>query len=207
MRQLRRRRPAAGSTSSGGHEDRAHRQERVASPWRAATGRRPSRPRASAGRDALPVAGADVVDDDVARRRGPSPRRGVTRRARPADDDAELDLEVEGVGALGPDDRLAVGDDRVGELREQQRPVRRVAAALGDVVAVVQPDADDLAGTIAGPAPVDAMPARAALDASARRRRRSSASRRRGVPTVTVRRAIDGAVDAVDAAPIARPRR
>ena len=50
------------------------------------------------------------------------------------------------MAALGPDDRLAVGDDRVGELREEQRPVGDVAAcALADVGPVVQPDADDLA--------------------------------------------------------------
>jgi hypothetical protein len=39
----------------------------------------------------------------------------------PADHHAELDLKIERVRALGPDDRLAVGDGRVGELREQER--------------------------------------------------------------------------------------
>ena len=50
----------------GGHEDRAHRQERVG-----ALGPQPltvaDLALAEGGRDALPVAGADVVDDDVAR--------------------------------------------------------------------------------------------------------------------------------------------
>ena len=45
----------------------------------------------------------------------------------------------------GPDDRLAVGDDGVGELREQERAGRERPAALGGVLAVVEPDADDLA--------------------------------------------------------------
>ena len=112
----------------GGDEDRAHRQERV--------GALGAQPLAVADlalgegrRDALPVAGADVVDDHVA--------RDVVERVRArdpsgprADDDAELDLEVEGVGALRPDDRLAVADDRVGELREQERPGRQRAGRL-----------------------------------------------------------------------------
>ena len=62
-----------------------------------------------------------------------------------ADDDTELDLEIEGVGPLRPDDRLLVADDGVGELREQQRLGTHDTLLLGDVVAVVQPDADDLA--------------------------------------------------------------
>ena len=44
-----------------------------------------------------------------------------------------------------PDDRVAVADEGVGELREQHRPVGRGAAALPRVVAVVEPDAHDLA--------------------------------------------------------------
>ena len=48
--------------------------------------------------------------------------------------------------ALRSDDRLAVADDRVRELREQERPAGAVAAAFRGMVAVVQPDADDLAG-------------------------------------------------------------
>ena len=49
------------------------------------------------------------------------------------------------MGALRPDDRLAVADDGVGELREEERPGRDRPAALGGVVPVVEPDADDLA--------------------------------------------------------------
>ena len=70
---------------------------------------------------ALPVAGGDVVDDDVAR--DVVHRRRHRNATRPsADDDPELHLEIEGVRALGPDDRLAVGDDGVGELREEEGP-------------------------------------------------------------------------------------
>ena len=86
----------------------------------------------------------DVVDDDVA---GDVVHRLVLRDAAGglADDDAQLDLEVERMAALGPDDRLAVADDRVRELREQQRPIGDVpAGALGDVRPIVEPDADDL---------------------------------------------------------------
>ena len=97
------------------------------------------------GLHALPVAGADVVDNDVA---GHVPERVVTTNAAGdrADDDAELDLEIERMRALRPDDRRPVGDDGIGELGEQQGPDRRVPAALGDVVVVVEPDADDLGG-------------------------------------------------------------
>ena len=75
----------------------------------------------------------------------------MVERARPVDparghpdDDAELDLEIEGGGALRPDDRLAVRDHRVGELGEQERARRCGPAALGDVLAIVQADAHDL---------------------------------------------------------------
>jgi hypothetical protein len=55
------------------------------------------------------------------------------------------------VGPLGSNDRLAVGDDGVGELGEKERPLRRLAAgALGDVIAIVQADADDLSGLNGG---------------------------------------------------------
>ena len=124
-------------------EDRAHRQERVR-----ALGAQPLAVAclalAEGRRNALPVAGTDVVDDDVARdvveRAG---RRDAPRR-RP-DDDPELDLEVERVGPLRPDDRVAVGDDGIGELREQERARGERPATLAGVLAVVEPDADDLA--------------------------------------------------------------
>src|SRR4029079_8497440 len=49
------------------------------------------------------------------------------------------------VAPLRPDDRLAVADHGVRELREQQRPIRDLpAGALRDVRPVVEPDADDL---------------------------------------------------------------
>ena len=67
-----------------------------------------------------------------------------------ADDDPELDLEIERVRALRPDDRFPIADDGVPELREERRPCRRLDALLGDVVAVVEADADHLAGVLEG---------------------------------------------------------
>ena len=78
---------------------------------------------------------------------------GVLARDAPggrADDHAELDLEVEGVRPGRADDRGAVRDDRVGELGEEDRANRRRPPALRHVIAVVQPDADDLAGELDG---------------------------------------------------------
>ena len=49
------------------------------------------------------------------------------------------------MGPGGPDDRPPVRDDGVGELGEEHRSIGRGDALLGDVVAVVQADADDLA--------------------------------------------------------------
>ena len=103
----------------GGDEDRAHRQERVG-----ALGAQPLAVAVLAlgerGRDALPVAGADVVHDDVAgdvvqRARARDPPRG-----RPMTTPSSTSRSS-ACGALRPDDRLAVADDRVGELREQER--------------------------------------------------------------------------------------
>ena len=118
----------AGSTSSAVTKHRADRQERVR-----ALGPQPLAVALLAGRErlpcALPVAGADVVDDHVAGDVG----RGILGRdppGPPPDDDAELDLEVEGVRPLRAHDRLAVADDRVGELGEQERPLRRATATL-----------------------------------------------------------------------------
>lgn len=125
------------------HERRPDRQERV----------RPLGPEplavtdlalAEGGLDALPVPGADVVDDDIA--------GDVAERVRPghpagrgADHHPELHLEIEGVAALGTDDRHAVRDHRVGELGEEERPVRTGPASFGGVLTVVEPDAHDLA--------------------------------------------------------------
>ena len=65
----------------------------------------PFSPSRSAWRFALPVARAHVVDHDVARRRASIGRCDRHAMRGPPDDDAELDLEVEGVGPLRPDDR------------------------------------------------------------------------------------------------------
>ena len=137
-------RPAVGSISSGVTNTGPTGQERVG-----ALGAQPLAVALLALRQrlrvALPVAGAHVVDDHVARDEAGGLLDGHPATG-PADDDAELHLEVEGVRPLGPDDRLAVPDDGVGELGEQHRPVGGGAATLLRVVAVVQPDAHDLAG-------------------------------------------------------------
>ena len=102
------------------------------------------------GLDPLPVAGAHVVADDVA---GDVGHRvgGLHPAGALADDDAELGLEIQAVGAGRPDDGLAVGDDRGWELGEEERPVRPLDVLLLDVVEVVQPHADrPCPGAIAG---------------------------------------------------------
>ena len=143
IRQLRRRRPGGWIELVGGDEDGAHRQERVG-----ALGAEPLAVAllalAQRRRGALPVPGTDVVDDDVA---GDVVHRVGAGHAtgRATDDDAQLDLEVQGVRALRPHDRVTVPDDRVRELREEQRSRRCLAAAFRGVLAVVETDADDLA--------------------------------------------------------------
>src|SRR3954452_2230906 len=92
---------------------------------------------------ALPVARAHVVRHDIA--------RDVCERVRVrdpagalADDDPELDLEIERVRPVRADDGIAVAHDRVSELGEQERSLGGRPAAFRDVVAVVEPHAHDL---------------------------------------------------------------
>ena len=63
----------------------------------------------------------------------------------PPDDDAQLGLEVERRRAGMADDRVAVAADRVGELGEEERALGEGDLLFLHVVAVVEPDADDLA--------------------------------------------------------------
>ncbi len=144
MRQLRSARPRAGIHLVRGGKDGTNRQERVA-----ALGAQPLAVAllalAEGLRVALPVPGADVVDDDVARDvvgrlLGRDPPSG------PADHDAELHLEVQGTRAFGTDHGLPVADDGVGELGEQHGPVGRRPAPLLCVIPVVEAHAHDLAG-------------------------------------------------------------
>ncbi len=74
-----------------------------------------------------------------------------------ADDDGEFALPVELLGELGVvQDRLAGAGDGGRGLAEQHRPVGQFALGvegavrLGDVLDVVEPDADDLAGSQRG---------------------------------------------------------
>ena len=118
----------------GGDEDRAHRQERVG-----ALGPQPLAVALLALTErlevALPVAGTDVVDDQVA--------RDMRHRLRdrdsmglPADHDGELDFQVERVRALWPHDRHAVADDGVRRTSrtaadDPERPARPRPHGLG----------------------------------------------------------------------------
>ena len=94
---------------------------------------------------ALQVAGADVVRarvaaDDRERRVHADPPRAL------ADDDDELRFGVHVRGLGREDDRVVGPPQRVGELPEEERLARRLGALLDRVVAVVEADADDLAG-------------------------------------------------------------
>ena len=105
----------------------------------------------------------------------------------PADDDAELDLPV-GLGRAARDPDVVVrADQGVGRLGEQDRLVRHGLAGLGGVVAVVQPDAQDLvrpgdrgADPLAGEARHlrRRRPARRPIGRSGRARRRRRTPRR-----------------------------
>ena len=86
--------------------------------------------------------------------------------------------------ALRAHDRLAVADDRVRELREQQRAGRQRPATLGGVGPVVEADAHDLARERDRGHQLDRVERgpRAPSSTSARRRRSSSASGSRSMP-------------------------
>ena len=64
-----------------------------------------------------------------------------------ADDDAELGLVVDLGRLVRQHDRVPVADQRVRPLGEQQRRLGDLLTGLLCMVEVVQPDADDLAGT------------------------------------------------------------
>ena len=93
----------------------------------------------------LKVARADVVEVGVAEDVVVAILGGDARRA-PADDDRELRLVVDVLGERGNQDRGVWTYDRRRELREHQRALGRFHSALRRVVAVVQPDANHLAG-------------------------------------------------------------
>src|SRR5262249_62171441 len=95
--------------------------------------------------DELEVARAHVVDDRIApdvveRLLLADEARGL------ADHDTELDFPVELIRAAWSQDRLARIQDRVRPLREDRRLLRDRLVGLLGVVAVVEPDADELAG-------------------------------------------------------------
>ena len=94
-------------------------------------------------RAVLPVAHRDVVEHRVAgdRRRR---RVEVAVADRRADDHGELGLPVDRRRLRRQHDVVVGADQRRAVLGEDRREVGRLAAHLGDVVAVVQPDADDL---------------------------------------------------------------
>ncbi len=94
---------------------------------------------------ALPVADAALIVAGIA-------RDMVERAARRdvaaflADDERKLAFIVEIVAHLRLHHRLEVADLTAGEAGEQRRLLGDGAAGLGDMVAVVEADADDLAG-------------------------------------------------------------
>ncbi len=95
--------------------------------------------------DELEVAGAHVVDDRVT---GHVVERALARHEAggAADDDAELDFPVELLRSARPQDRLAGIEDGGVPLREDGWLLGNRLAGLLGVVAVVEADADELAG-------------------------------------------------------------
>jgi len=68
----------------------------------------------------------------------------------PADDDGELDFPVDFVSAFGNHERVVGADQCGGGLKENHRLEGNLCTGFGGVVAEIQPDADDLAGTANG---------------------------------------------------------
>ena len=97
----------------------------------------------------LPVAGGDVVADGVAADilEGSLPRNMPPLSA---DHHDELGLIVDLLAHSGQDDGRTMADQGGRVLAEEHRFRRYRHAALGRVVAIVQPDADDLAGSGTG---------------------------------------------------------
>ena len=93
----------------------------------------------------LGVAGTDVVDRGVTGHVLPGVG-GVDVLAGPADHDAELDLVVDLLDALGVDDGVVGVRDGGRRLPEQDRSLRYLLVLLLGVVVVVEADADDLVG-------------------------------------------------------------
>ena len=94
-------------------------------------------------RGELQVASREVVEQhvpgDVVERVGLTHRRRLG-----ADHECDLGLVVHLVAGGGEGDRRPVGNESVGELGEEGGHGRGLVAGLGRVVAVVEPDADDL---------------------------------------------------------------
>src|SRR5439155_10863753 len=110
----------------------------------------------------LQVARTDVVETDVAAHRL---ERALFRDAAYAlsDHDAELGLVVHPFRHARDDDRLARPDQGVRPLRKEERRARQLGALLLRVVAVVEPDADDLARDVDRQRAQDRAPDFAAL--------------------------------------------
>ena len=126
--------PGVGARFVGRHQPRPERRRRL-----------PRLALQELRRAGLPVAHRDVVEDRVAGDR----RRGLVEPAvadRRADDDGQLGLPVDGRRRRRQHDVVVGADQRRAVLGEDGREVGRLAAHLGDVVAVVEPDADDLVG-------------------------------------------------------------
>ena len=77
-------------------------------------------------------------------------RLGNATRGLP-DHERQLGLRIDVTDAGGQHDRLAVTAERVRELPEQERRFRQLHARLPRMVAVIEPDADDLRIAVAEP--------------------------------------------------------
>ena len=119
----------------------------------------------------LKIARGDVVERGVAQHEVVRAVGAHVLRAA-SDDDGELSLVVDLLARRGNDDRLAWRDDAARELREDHRRLRNDELALLGMIAIVQPDAHDLARTRDGREPVGIL-ARHQPAVLARRRERS----------------------------------
>ena len=132
FRRVSMRRSCGSGTFLGGDQERTDRGETVEA--------LPERPLA---RPVLHVARAHVVNGQVAAH----VRQGLVLRHVPGlapDHDAELALVVDRAAQRRQHDRVVRPGQGRRELREDRRPGGQVLAGLGRVIAVVQPDADDL---------------------------------------------------------------
>ena len=121
--------------------DLVHQHQRRAA-GREGVERLPGRPLA---RQHLDIARADIVEGHCARDIRER-RVGGDLFAAPADHHRQLGLVVDLLADARQDDRAVGTGQRVAELREEDRHLGHFEAGLGRVLAIVQPEADNLVG-------------------------------------------------------------